>query len=257
MKNFVISLTSATERRKHINHEFSKHNVNFEFFDALTPETAENYANSLGLNLNDIGLTLGELACMMSHVALWKKAIDENTPYITIFEDDVYLGEDANRLLNDSEWIKSDWNIIKIETVLKKTILAYKSYQVATVKREVTQLKSKHLGTGGYVLSLRGAMLFFDYINNTNLRPLDELIFEEFIAKHNEPVYQMKPALCIQEIILAGPNANLSLPSLLIEERKDRMKSDKIKNLNKARRELNRIILQTKKVILAKEIPFH
>ena len=75
--------------------------------------------------------------------------------------------------------------------------------------------------------------------------------------KHNEPVYQMKPALCIQEIILAGPNANLSLPSLLIEERKDRMKSDKIKNFNKARRELNRIILQTKKVILAKEIPFH
>ncbi|MGO2231698.1 glycosyltransferase family 25 protein, partial [Psychrobacter sp.] len=90
MKNFVISLQSATERREHINSEFGKHNVNFEFFDALTPDTAKDYALSLGLNLDSISLTLGELACMMSHVALWKKAIDNHIPYITIFEDDVY-----------------------------------------------------------------------------------------------------------------------------------------------------------------------
>ncbi|MGO1513314.1 MAG: glycosyltransferase family 25 protein, partial [Psychrobacter sp.] len=76
MKNFVISLQSATERREHINSEFGKHNVNFEFFDALTPDTAKDYALSLGLNLDSISLTPGELACMMSHVALWKKAID-------------------------------------------------------------------------------------------------------------------------------------------------------------------------------------
>lgn len=32
MKNFVISLKSAKERREHINNEFDEHNVNFEFF---------------------------------------------------------------------------------------------------------------------------------------------------------------------------------------------------------------------------------
>ena len=80
------------------------------------------------------------------------------------------------------------------------------------------------------------------------MRPLDELIFEEFIFKYNEPVYQMKPALCIQEIILAGPDSELSLPSLLIDERKSRMKAHKIKGLSKIRRELKRVIQQTKKI---------
>ena len=120
MKNFVISLQSAKERREHINNEFDKHNVNFDFFDALTPDSAKDYAKSLGLNIDDASLTPRELACMMSHVAIWKKAIDENIHYITIFEDDIYLGEDAESLLNSSEWIKPDWNIIKIEAFSKK-----------------------------------------------------------------------------------------------------------------------------------------
>ena len=256
MNNFVISLKSATERREHINNEFGKHNVSFEFFDALTPDTARDYAKSIGLNPDTANLTPGELACMMSHVAIWKKAINENLSYVTIFEDDVYLGEDAHYLLNQTNWIQPEWNIIKIETVLKKTISAQRPYNISGVSRQLAQLKSKHLGTGGYILSFKGAKIFFDYINTTNLRPLDELIFEEFIFKYNEPVYQMKPALCIQEIILAGPDSELSLPSLLIDERKSRMKAHKVKGLSKIRRELKRVIQQTKKIILAKEIPF-
>lgn len=256
MKKFVISLTSATDRRQHIRSEFNKHQVDYEFFDALTPDKADEFAKSLNLKIQDASLTPGELACMMSHVAIWKKTIDENIPYVTVFEDDVYLGEDAHYLLNQTNWIQPEWNIIKIETVLKKTISAQRSYNISGVSRQLAQLKSKHLGTGGYILSLKGAKIFFDYINTTNLRPLDELIFEEFIFKYNEPVYQMKPALCIQEIILAGPDSELSLPSLLIDERKSRMKAHKIKGLSKIRRELKRVIQQTKKIILAKEVPF-
>lgn len=256
MKNIVISLESAVERRKHIHEEFGKHKVDFEFFDALTPDTAKDFANNLGLNLKDAKLTPGELACMMSHVAIWKKTIDENIPYVTIFEDDIYLGEDAEELLNRSTWIKSEWNIIKIETVLKKIIYAKKSYNIQGVTRQLHQLKSKHLGTGGYILSLKGSHTFFNYINKTILRPLDELIFEEFILNYDEPIYQMKPALCIQEIILAGPEADLLLPSLLINERKDRMKANKTTGFNKVRRELKRVAQQTKKALLAKEIAF-
>ena len=39
MRNFVISLSSATLRRAHISSEFAKEKVDFEFFDAITPET--------------------------------------------------------------------------------------------------------------------------------------------------------------------------------------------------------------------------
>ena len=256
MKNFVISLTSATERRKHINHEFGKHNVNFEFFDAMTPETAENYANSLGLNLNDTGLTLGELACMMSHVALWKKAIDENTPYITIFEDDIYLGEDANHLLNDSEWIKSDWNIIKIEAFAKKALLSTTKCEILSTKRQITQLKGKNLGAAGYIISVRGARLLLDNILTRKLQPIDEIIFDIFIKQDIEPVYQMIPALCVQEMILKSRRNELNLPSSLEQDRKKRMKLEKKKGWLKLKKETNRVFLQTKEALFAKDISF-
>lgn len=55
---------------------------------------------------------VSELACFMSHTNIWQKMIDESRAYLAVFEDDVYLGEDAEILLNNMEWIKPDWHII-------------------------------------------------------------------------------------------------------------------------------------------------
>ncbi|WP_077587461.1 glycosyltransferase family 25 protein [Rodentibacter caecimuris] len=33
--NYVISLTTATQRREHIKKEFGRHNISFEFYDTL------------------------------------------------------------------------------------------------------------------------------------------------------------------------------------------------------------------------------
>lgn len=62
----------------------------------LLPEIAIDLVEKMGLNYNNNYLSQGELACLMSHILLWKKASDENLPYITIFEDDIYLGANAN-----------------------------------------------------------------------------------------------------------------------------------------------------------------
>lgn len=40
LKNFVISLSSALERRHHIAQVFNEQGIDFEFFDAITPEKA-------------------------------------------------------------------------------------------------------------------------------------------------------------------------------------------------------------------------
>ncbi|MDN3454577.1 MULTISPECIES: glycosyltransferase family 25 protein [unclassified Psychrobacter] len=256
MKNFVISLKSATERRKHINNEFGKHNINFEFFDALTPDTAKSYAQSLGLNLDDASLTSGELACMMSHVAIWKKSIDESIPYITVFEDDVYLGEDAEALLNTTYWIKSNWHIIKIEAFAKKALLSNKRNLILSGKRQVRQLMGKNLGAAGYILSTKGAKLYFDFLSNSHLQPIDEIIFDIFIENNVEPVYQLTPAICAQEMILKEHKQSLIFPSSLEKERKQRMKAEKKKGLAKLKRELSRIAFQAKEGMFAKEITF-
>jgi len=255
MKNIIISLESAIDRRKHINNEFSKHNVDFEFFDALTPDTAQDYAKNLGLNIDSPSLTLGELACMMSHVAIWKKAIDEDIPYVTIFEDDVYLGEDAELLLNSDVWINPEWHIVKIEAFSERVFLSSKAFRIASNKRYIAQLQGKNLGTAGYILSLHGAQMYLDYILRHKLLPLDELMFDDFIKHGSLPIYQMSPALCIQETLLY--KNNISLPSTLLQERRKRMDLEKQEGLKKVKKEVVRLITQVRKALFSKEVPFH
>jgi len=256
MKNIVISLRSAKNRRQHIEKEFQKHNVDFTFFDALTPDLAQSRAIDMKINNNEQTLSNGELACLMSHVSIWQKMISEGIPHLAIFEDDVYLGNDAEYLLNTSAWIHSKWNIIKTETVYNKVFLSGNIHQIIAGKRYIAQLKGENLGTGGYILSLHGAKLYLDYILSNKLRPLDELIFDKFISQNSEPVYQMIPALCIQEIILNENKTALLLPSSLIEERRNRMSSEKKSAIYKLKRESNRLVLQLKKSMFAKDLYF-
>jgi glycosyl transferase family 25 len=256
MRNFVISLTSAQDRREHINSEFSKHNVTFEFFDALTPDLAYAYAQTLDIQIDNTTLASGELACFMSHAAVWQKMIDENLPYLAIFEDDVHLGEDAEHLLNSVEWIKPDWNIIKIEAFAKKALLSNINYDVLSNKRRLTQLKGKNLGAAGYILSSKGAKLLLKYMLDNKPQPVDEVIFDIFINQKLEPIYQMIPALCAQKMIVEEGRNKIALPSSLEQDRRTRMKSGRKKGLSKVKKEAGRIIRQVKYSIYAEEVPF-
>ncbi|PNK59480.1 glycosyltransferase family 25 protein [Psychrobacter sp. FDAARGOS_221] len=258
MKNYVISLKSATERRQHIKKEFGKQQVDFEFFDALTPETAKQYITdkALPFELEPDHLTPVELACMMSHVAVWKKALDEGVSHFTVFEDDVYLGQDAAFFLNNSDWIKPSWDIIKIETVDNKVLLNTKKQTSIEKQRQLIPLKGKHLGAGAYTLSRQGAQKVLNYTLQHIMLPIDETVFRDLINENVMPVYQMVPALCIQDIILNKSAEALVLPSTLEEDRRKRMRSEKKKGLAKIRREANRLVDQTKDALFAKSIPF-
>ena len=68
MKNFVISLTTATTRRAHIQQQFNAQNIPFEFFDAITPEPARKLSEQMSLPIRYDLLTGGELACFISHI---------------------------------------------------------------------------------------------------------------------------------------------------------------------------------------------
>lgn len=255
MQCYVISLTKAHERRAHIDQEFSKQNISFQFFDALTPDLALPFAQQLGLNFNAETLTKGELACFMSHVSIWKKMIDENIPYVAVFEDDVFLGEQAHQLFNDTAWIQSDWDIIKTEAFGERVFLKGHATKIADGQREVVQLAGQNLGTAGYILSLKGAQAYFDYVRRIELIPLDHVMFDQFVEQQVSPVYQVSPAACIQEMML-HPDKNTVLSSELFAERRARMKKMKKKGLAKIMLEIMRLFTQLKYALKAKSVPF-
>ncbi|UNW06589.1 glycosyltransferase family 25 protein [Acinetobacter variabilis] len=120
MKNIVISLKTATARREHICKEFGKQNINFDFFDALTPDLAKPLAEKMHLNVGDEYLTGGELACFMSHVSVWQKMVDEQIPYIAVFEDDIFWVKMHSQFLVHLHGFKKTGILLKLKHSPKK-----------------------------------------------------------------------------------------------------------------------------------------
>lgn len=258
MKKIVISLSTAVERRKHISSEFAQKNVDFDFFDALTPEPATIFSQELGLRIDERILTKGELACFMSHVFLWKRMIDENIPYMAIFEDDIYLGDNVVDFLTDSSWINDQWHLIKLEEFTHRIALGkqVKNFK-GQIQRSIFELKSKNLGTAGYILSLHGAKSLLSYIQKLDkLIALDHLMFEHLIYENIFSVYQMKPALCIQDVTLYSCKDSVKFASHLYKERLTRRKYNKKKGVNKIVLELYRILHQLKSIIFFRTVGF-
>ena len=149
--NYVISLTTATDRREHITKEFGKQNISFEFFDAITPNNLELKAKELGIDISNSPLTKGEIACALSHIALYHLAKERELDYICIFEDDIYLGENANLLINNN-YIDDNVDIVKIEKNFDTVILSVFSIK-EYLGRKFYKLTKSNSGTGGYIVT--------------------------------------------------------------------------------------------------------
>lgn len=219
MKNYVISLASAVDRREHITTEFGKQNIEFTFFDAITPDMILQLDKKFGFDLsNAVKLSKGEKACFASHVCLWQKMIDENLDFLAIFEDDVFLGQDASQVLNDNAWVNDiyknePFDMIKLETFLIKVHLG-KQKQSLLKSREIYRLKSMHTGTGGYILTLNGArnlLTLCQKIPIKRLMAVDHLIFDGYL--NSIKVLQLFPAVCIQGMLLDSSSLKSNIES--------------------------------------------
>ncbi len=257
MKNIIISLESATTRRNHIQTQFNVNDVSYSFFDALLPNSAKKEANILGIAYDNNNLTDSEFACLMSHVSLWKKIVDEKIPYMAIFEDDVYLGENAGYYLNNSQWMQSEWHIIKLEAFSNKVFLDKKNHILDKGDRGISQLTGKNLGAAGYILSQEGAAFLLDYIRqHPILEPLDHIVFDHCIKLNQIKVYQMNPALCIQCSVYNGSHSKF--PSSLEDQRILRRKNESKKRSMpaKIKRELYRIYKNLVSICFSKKVYF-
>lgn len=94
---WVISLTSAKDRREDIAARFSAAKLEFEFLDAidgrmgLSPEHERMIDRPRTLERDGTPLSNGEYACALSHQAAYLRVIKENLPGAIVFEDDVLL----------------------------------------------------------------------------------------------------------------------------------------------------------------------
>lgn len=255
---YVISLKTAVTRRNHIINEFSQHDVAFQFFDAIIPGASleasmANLVPNLALQNK---LSAGEKACFMSHVELWKKCIDDNLPFIHIFEDDVLLGKNAPLIFNDSSWIEKRFSlsepwVLKTETFLSKVALG-KSAIPNFHRFRFLRLYSSHYGMAGYTLSQEAArclLMLVKQLPVQALNPIDHILFRTYLNDSNPvKVYQLAPAICVQADRFEKNTTLLS--SQLEKERTEvRVKTKEKKSIMaKLIREIKKIPLAIKKL---------
>ncbi len=245
--NYVISLSSAKERRKHISEEFGRQSIGFKFFDAIEPYQLADCESKYGISLKDSGLTSGEKACFFSHIELWNKAIENNLSFIAIFEDDIFLGKNAQLFLNNYDWIPQNYDILKLEMFYHFVLMDFNKFPLLN-KRYLRTLKKRHLGTAGYILSLEGAKSYLSFIKNHPIKnPLDHIMFEDYLNQGELKVSQMVPAICVQ----ADRVGSDKFKSQLEKERV--IKRSKISNVKqklffteKFKREIKRLIVKVK-----------
>ena len=251
MKNRIISLASAKERRAHIADTFGRYDIPFQFFDALMPsEALEQAMGELvpGLVRHNL-LSSVEKACFMSHVVLWKQALDEGVPYIVVFEDDVLLGEGAEKFLAEDGWLKERFDpdsafIVRLETMFIKVIArpcGVPDYE----GRHFPLLESEHWGTAGYIIS-REAMRFFlqhfAMLQPEQIKPIDLMMFSDFFDKEGMPVYQVSPALCAQELHYTKFHNKSSVLGSLLEDERSKIQKQNISQTHKDRTLKERLI---------------
>ena len=200
--NYVISLTRETKRRKHIEQEFGRQNILFSFFDAVTPDRIEDVAKKFNIILDrssEAKLWDGEIGCALSHISLWNLALEKNLDYINIFEDDIYLGENAKELL-EVDYLSDDIDVLKLEANGK---MVFRTPKAVKYDRKVYPITFKQSGTAGYTVTAKGAKYLLEQVKNKPLEvAIDSLIFEDFLNLKDYKVVQLSPGICVQDFVV-------------------------------------------------------
>lgn len=104
MKTFVINLKKDVERKKSIQEQLQKINLDAEFVTAVYgKELSKEQLWKYCPNFNEMTLTLGEVGCSLSHLNIYKRIIDNKIPLSLILEDDVSFNENLAIVLSSLE----------------------------------------------------------------------------------------------------------------------------------------------------------
>ena len=234
MANFLINLDRSPERLAHVDKQFNGLGIVYTRVAAIDGSRLSTAERA------DAGprMSSGEVGCFLSHRLVWERIADCPEPFAAVFEDDIHLAPTLPDFLSDWGWVPHDADIVKIDTMQRSVYLDQQT--IATRKGHcLSRLRSTHSGTAGYIMSARTARaLSAQWPMPT--RPVDALLFELPNKNPNQlAVYQIDPALCIQDELYAV-GKQLFLSSIIHQERKALRRG--------AKRPVSRVVRETTKL---------
>lgn len=178
-------------------------------------------------------LRRGEIACFLSHRQCWQIAASGHSRHTAIFEDDVHFGQDIGQFLRNDMWIPEDADIVKLETTFVRTVLDRP--HAVHFGRSLRRMRTTHAGGAGYIVSSAAARKLLDW-SAEFVDPVDQFLFNaDCVPSQQLRIYQVDPAICIQDMFVAEGRAEL--PSTL---ESDRPEAKAVHGVAKLTRELTR-----------------
>tara|TARA_R110002126_G_scaffold266675_1_gene409902 strand:- start:24127 stop:24915 length:789 start_codon:yes stop_codon:yes gene_type:complete len=205
MKCYLINLDASTDRLSRFNAAngiagFEVVRISGVDGRTMSPESQQAYrANTKG----PFHLGGGMIGCFLSHRKAWQYVVDGAEPWAFVCEDDAVFTPNCEALFRDADWLTGQMDIVKAETVLQKVEVGCKPIaQVGPFA--VRKLKSHHRGGAGYFINTDSAKRLLE-LSEEFCDPPDDVLFDPAlgIAPHFR-IFQIDPAICIQEYKLGG-----------------------------------------------------
>lgn len=154
INHYFISDANNKERRELVDKECKKIGLEPRFFDAimgnsLTQEELDTYVS------NNNMLSLGEIGCALSHLAIYEKFLASQEDYVCVFEDDILFDDQFTR---DDLQAFCDFVATKPEA----TMLALKSTRtygkkIKTVSNYTIHATSRFMYAYAYIINRKAA----------------------------------------------------------------------------------------------------
>jgi glycosyl transferase family 25 len=225
MKVFVINLDRNPERLEHMRGQLR--GIAFERIAAVDgtkdPPTTE-------------GLSRFELACLASHQIAWRHFLDGSEEHACFLEDDLHIRPDFEGLIRNQTWIPSDAHSVKLDTYLQRVKLG--GARPAPQDRQIARLHTRHESSAAYLLSRDGAARYLE-LTAKPTSPADYSLFPKYPHRLGLRVYQLSPAVAIQDHLLPAEEGGHTFPTAMATSEASRPRT-----LEKVSRETVRLLSQ-------------
>lgn len=197
----VVNLTRASDRRERMEAEFASAGIAGAFFPAIDAREPENRVRLD--QMPDRGpwgaVALHDKACTASHLALLEDFLGRDEDICLVLEDDVFLSPELSAWITDLSWWPAEADLVKLERWRDDKLLVVMGKSPAEhMGRKISRLYSRHSGTGGYMISRKGAEKVLAAARVD--MPIDHLLFNVNISPTARGLntYQVHPALLVQ-----------------------------------------------------------
>ena len=164
MNCYVISLQRAWERREHITQEFEKVNLPFRFHDAidgtrLNDETLASIDRETRRKRIMQPLDNSALACLLSHMSVFRELVKSGERMAAIFEDDCLLNPDIHDVLEALETGPADFDAVMLHQRggRRDPIKRFRPVRPVTPGHVMGRVRFHDFGAFGYVITRAGA----------------------------------------------------------------------------------------------------